>query len=269
MICTNCGSQVQDGISVCPFCGLIFNYNQSTPNGAYNNYPDCNLTYAQPNNVQNGNYSYVQPNNVQNGNYSYIQPNNVQNGNYSYVQPNNIPNGNSFTEQNNQQKKFPTVAIISIIIVILAALGVGTFFIIKAVKNKNESKNEKTIEYAGEYKIDSMVITYQGETMTLSSSELGLTGEEMKIIVDANGNLTIVSDGSEGTGTIKFNGTDVTLSDSDVNIKGKYDKDAKTISISFSEFTKYLLASDLSSQDQQTLDTLNMFDDVVLVFKKK
>ena len=106
MICTNCGSQIQDGIPACPFCGLSFNYNWSNPNGDYNNYPNSNLTY-------------VQPNNVQNGNYSYIQPSNVQNGNYSYVQPNNITNGNSFTEQNNQHKKFPTIAIIAIIIFLL------------------------------------------------------------------------------------------------------------------------------------------------------
>ncbi|MBO6114351.1 MAG: zinc ribbon domain-containing protein [Lachnospiraceae bacterium] len=124
-------------------------------------------------------------------------------------------------------------------------------------------------KYMGTYNIDSMTITYQGETMTLSSSDLGISGDEMQIVVGMFNKVTLVSDGSKGSGKIKFSGDTVTLSDSEITIKGTYDKKAKTITIPFSEFTKYLTSSDLSDSDQQALDMFNMFDEVTLVFKKK
>ena len=124
-------------------------------------------------------------------------------------------------------------------------------------------------KYMGTYEIDSMILTYQGETRTLSGSDLGISGDEMKITVGLFNKVTVVSSGNKGTGKIKFSGDKVTLSDSEVSFTGTYDKDAKTISIPFSEFTKYISSSDLSAQEQQTLEMLNMFDEIILVFKKK
>ncbi len=153
-------------------------------------------------------------------------------------------------------KKSSSGAIIGIVIAVLVIAALGIYFAINA-------------KYMGTYEIDSMTITYMGETMTLSSSDLGITGSEMQITVGMFNKVTLVSDGQKGSGKIKFSGNSVELSDSEVTIKGTYDKDAKTISIPFSEFTKYLSSSDLSADEQSTLEMLNMFDEITLTFKKK
>lgn len=172
------------------------------------------------------------------------------------------PNDVVFSGANNDSyssapaKKNSSGAIVGIIVAVAVIAFIAVYFVLNG-------------KYMGTYQIDSMIITYQGETMTLSGSDLGISGDEMKITVGLFNKVTVVSNGSKGTGKIKFSGDTVTLSDSEVSFKGKYDKDAKTISIPFSEFTKYLSSSDLSAEDQQTLDMLNMFDEITLVFKKK
>lgn len=153
-------------------------------------------------------------------------------------------------------KKSSSGAVIGIAIAIIVVAALVVYFAMNA-------------KYMGTYEIDSMTITYMGETMTLSGADLGLTGDEMKITVGMFNKVTIVSEGDKGSGKIKFSGDNVELSDSEVTIKGKYDKKEKTISISFSEFTKYLSSSDLSADEQSTLEMLNTFDDITLVFKKK
>lgn len=153
-------------------------------------------------------------------------------------------------------KKSSSGAIIGIAVAVLVVAALVVYFAINA-------------KYMGTYQIDSMTITYMGETMTLSGSDLGITGDEMKITVGMFNKVTLVSDGQKGSGKIKFSGDTVELSDSEVTIKGKYDKKEKTISIPFSEFTKYISSSDLSADEQSTLEMLNMFDDITLTFKKK
>ena len=172
------------------------------------------------------------------------------------------PNDVVFSGANNDSyssapaKNNSSGAIVGIIVAVAVIAFIAVYFVLNG-------------KYMGTYEIDSMIITYQGQTQTLSGSELGISGDEMKITVGLFNKVTVVSSGSKGTGKIKFSGDTVTLSDSEVSFKGKYDKDAKTISFPFSEFTKYLSSSDLSAEDQQTLEMLNMLDEITIVFKKK
>ncbi|MBQ9277819.1 MAG: zinc ribbon domain-containing protein [Lachnospiraceae bacterium] len=168
----------------------------------------------------------------------------------------NGASNNAYSAPAAPAKKSSSGAIIGIVCAVAVLVLVGVYFLING-------------KYMGTYNIDSMTITYMGETMTLSGSDLGISGDEMQIVVGMFNKVTLVSDGSKGSGKIKFSGDTVELSDSEITIKGKYDKDAKTITIPFSEFTKYLSSSDLSASDQQALEMFNMFDEVTLVFKKK
>lgn len=162
----------------------------------------------------------------------------------------------AYTTPSAPAKKSSSGAIVGIIAAVVVVALLAIYFIMNG-------------KYMGTYQVDSMTITYMGETITLTGADLGISGDEMKITVGMFNKVTVVSDGSKGSGKIKFSGDTVELSDSQATIKGKYDKDAKTISISFTELAKYVSSSDLTADEQQTLEMLNMFDDVTIVFKKK
>ncbi|MBQ9234265.1 MAG: zinc-ribbon domain-containing protein [Lachnospiraceae bacterium] len=230
MTCPSCGSQLPDGTDFCPNCGSVI------PSDGFNN---------------TGNAYQQMPNTYPN--------NGVYNG------PDNNPYGNM---PQAPKKKLPTAAIAAIVLVIIAAIGVGAFFIVKAIKNQDD-KNAVTKAYAGTYVLDSVTITYMGESMTYSSSDMGLNGDDMQIVVGNKGDVTLISDGQQGTGNISFKGDSVEISDSGATIKGTYNMEQKTITIPFAEFLKYISSADLSAEDQQTLEMLNMFDEMNVIFKKK
>ncbi|MBQ9234264.1 MAG: zinc ribbon domain-containing protein [Lachnospiraceae bacterium] len=304
MNCPNCGSQFPDGTSFCPYCGMQFNHNQSNYNQAAQN-----TAFTPEQSGYNGNN--INP-------YQQIPYNHSNNNTYNQMPGNNYNNMPSISSG----KKIPTAAIISIIAVIIIALGVGVFFIVKAIKDNKDTNNESdysaksyedesvndittvstteeynfetTTEYinptteahnsetteavysddstssvAGTYVLDSISFTYSGESMTYSSSDMGINSDDMQIVVGNNGDVILISEGQQGTGNISFKGDTVELSDSAVTIRGTYDDAQKTITIPFSEFLNYISSDDLSSEDQETLEMIETFDEMSVIFKKK
>ncbi|MBQ9234266.1 MAG: zinc ribbon domain-containing protein [Lachnospiraceae bacterium] len=120
-------------------------------------------------------------------------------------------------------------------------------------------------KYMGTYKFDSIVYTYDGQEYKYTATDAGMTGDEFKLSVGLFNRITVIEEGNKATGKVKFNGDTVEISDSQGTIKGKYDKNEKTISISLSELMEYASSSDLSASDRQIL---MMYDDIVIIFKK-
>ncbi|MBQ9199789.1 MAG: zinc ribbon domain-containing protein [Lachnospiraceae bacterium] len=146
-------------------------------------------------------------------------------------------------------KKSNSGSIIGIVVALLVVVAVGLFIFTNC-------------KYIGNYKFYGMKMTYMGQTMTFTASDMGMSSDAAKLSVGLFNRATFDFNGDKSTGKLTVKGSDVTLEGSDGTLYGTFDKSEKTISINL---PKDELAKTMSESDAAMLE---YFDDIQLVFKK-
>ncbi len=151
MNCPNCNSLIDDNSQVCPVCGYML-YPQQDFNGQYNNMqgnPQDNLQYDNNGNIIQG----------------YPQ------GDFQYDNSQGYPNQQMYNgvTENQPQKKGKGGLIAIIVVVLVAALGVGAYFMLG---NKNDNNSTSG---AGNVKTTTAITTITTTPAVTETTEISTT----------------------------------------------------------------------------------------------